>query len=290
MVLPTSLSCSPRLGAETDEVLKAKEKKEEEARKKKEDEQSTLAEQVKRVKDIEAIESDSFVAQVFISTRDNKKSTESTESGQDLACPVLSTCDDEQELPSIPTAIQYQENDSLAHPNAPDGRSPFSMVDSMMANMRNMMRDMHRNIDNFSLDSNAHSFSSSSVMMYSKVGDEHAKVFQASSQTRRVPGGIKETRRSLKDSESGIEKMAIGHHIHDRAHVIAQSQNKKTGDQERNEEFLNLEETEAQSFEEEWQRGVSKFKPSVPLSHLEAPKHRTVHRAVIAKPDDTARR
>ncbi|KAK6478698.1 myeloid leukemia factor 1 [Huso huso] len=173
---------------------------------------------------------------------------------------------------------------------APDGRSPFSMVDSMMANMRNMMRDMHRNIDNFSLDSNAHSFSSSSVMMYSKVGDEHAKVFQASSQTRRVPGGIKETRRSLKDSESGIEKMAIGHHIHDRAHVIAQSQNKKTGDQERNEEFLNLEETEAQSFEEEWQRGVSKFKPSVPLSHLEAPKHRTVHRATIAKPDDTARR
>ncbi|MGH0143759.1 UNVERIFIED_CONTAM: hypothetical protein FKN15_001464 [Acipenser sinensis] len=127
-------------------------------------------------------------------------------------------------------------------------------------------------------------------MMYSKVGDEHAKVFQASSQTRRVPGGIKETRRSLKDSESGIEKMAIGHHIHDRAHVIAQSQNKKTGDQERNEEFLNLDETEAQSFEEEWQKGVSKFKPSVPLSHLEAPKHRTVHRAAITKPDDTARR
>ncbi|KAK1162490.1 serine/Arginine-related protein 53-like [Acipenser oxyrinchus oxyrinchus] len=103
--------------SETDEVLKAKEKKEEEARKKKEDEQSTLAEQVKRVKDIEAIQGDSFVAQVFISSRDNKKSTESTESGQDLASTVLSTCDDEQELPSIPTAIQYQENDSLAHPN-----------------------------------------------------------------------------------------------------------------------------------------------------------------------------
>ncbi|XP_041120828.1 serine/Arginine-related protein 53-like isoform X1 [Polyodon spathula] len=100
--------------AETDEVLKVKEKKEEEARKKKE-EQSTLAEQVKRVKDIEAIESDSFVAQFFTSSRDNKKSTESTESGQDLASTVLSTCDDEQELPNIPTTIQYQENDSLAH-------------------------------------------------------------------------------------------------------------------------------------------------------------------------------
>ncbi|XP_041120830.1 serine/Arginine-related protein 53-like isoform X2 [Polyodon spathula] len=78
-------------------------------------EQSTLAEQVKRVKDIEAIESDSFVAQFFTSSRDNKKSTESTESGQDLASTVLSTCDDEQELPNIPTTIQYQENDSLAH-------------------------------------------------------------------------------------------------------------------------------------------------------------------------------
>ncbi|XP_015216416.2 myeloid leukemia factor 1 isoform X1 [Lepisosteus oculatus] len=173
---------------------------------------------------------------------------------------------------------------------ASDARNPFSMMDSMMSSMRNRVVEMHRNFENLSNDSNVHSFSSSSVMTYSKVGDEPAKVFQATNQTRRAPGGIKETRQSLKDSESGLEKMAIGHHIRDRAHVIEQKQNRKTGEREMNQDFLNLDESEAQSFDDEWQREVSKFKPSVPLSRLEAPKQRTVHRAAIASKADEGRR
>lgn len=54
---------------------------------------------------------------------------------------------------------------------------------------------------------------------------------------------VKETRKALKDSESGLEKMAIGHHIHDRAHVIKKSKNRKTGDEEINQEFINLDES-----------------------------------------------
>lgn len=37
--------------------------------------------------------------------------------------------------------------------------------------------------------------------------------------------------------------MAIGHHIHDRAHVIKKSKNSKTGDEEMNQEFINLDES-----------------------------------------------
>ncbi|XP_041733235.1 myeloid leukemia factor 1 isoform X3 [Coregonus clupeaformis] len=163
-------------------------------------------------------------------------------------------------------------------------RNPFSMLDSMMFGVRNRMEDMHRN-ENLSTDSNAntnaHSFSSSSVMTYSKVGDEPLKVFQASSQTRRAPGGIKETRQSLKDSESGLEKMSIGHHIQDRGHVVEKKQNKKTGERELNQDFQNLDESEAQSFDEEWQQEVSKFRPFAPMSRLEAPKPRVVHRAAL---------
>ncbi|KAJ8388677.1 hypothetical protein AAFF_G00130860 [Aldrovandia affinis] len=162
-----------------------------------------------------------------------------------------------------------------------DFRNPFSMMDNMMGGMRNRMQDMHRNFENVPTE-NAHSFSSSSVMTYSKVGNEPPKVYQASSQTRRVPGGIKETRKSEKDSESGLEKMAIGHHIQDRGHVMEKKHNKKTGEREFNQDFQNLDETEAQSFDDEWQREVSKFCPSAPMSHLEAPKPRTVHRAAIA--------
>uniref|UniRef100_A0A8C0P052 Myeloid leukemia factor 1 n=1 Tax=Canis lupus familiaris TaxID=9615 RepID=A0A8C0P052_CANLF len=120
--------------------------------------------------------------------------------------------------------------------------SPFQAMDRMMVNMRNSMHELQRDLGHLSLDPNGHSFSSSSVMTYSKVGDEPPKVFQASTQTRRAPGGIKETRRALRDSDSGLEKMAVGHHLHDRAHVIKKSKNNKTGDEEVNQEFINMNE------------------------------------------------
>ncbi|KFV78047.1 Myeloid leukemia factor 1, partial [Struthio camelus australis] len=137
---------------------------------------------------------------------------------------------------------------------------PFFAMDRMMSNMRNSMLEMQRKFDDLSVHPDAHTFSSSSVMTYSKIGDEPPKVFQASAQTRTAPGGVKETRKALKDSESGLEKMAIGHHIHDRAHVIKKSKNNKTGDEELNQEFINLDETEAQTFNEEWQKEIMKFK------------------------------
>ncbi|XP_060761255.1 myeloid leukemia factor 1 isoform X2 [Neoarius graeffei] len=162
-------------------------------------------------------------------------------------------------------------------------RNPFAMMDNMMPGMRN------RNFENMPSDSNTHAFSSSSVMTYSKVGDEPAKVFQASSQTRCVPGGIKETRRTLRDTESGEEKMSIGHHINDRGHVIEKKHNRKTGDREFNQDFQNMDETEAQAFDEEWQQKVSEFQPAAQLSRLEAPRARVAHRAAITGPEHAHR-
>uniref|UniRef100_A0A8C9HAR6 Myeloid leukemia factor 1 n=1 Tax=Piliocolobus tephrosceles TaxID=591936 RepID=A0A8C9HAR6_9PRIM len=72
---------------------------------------------------------------------------------------------------------------------------------------------------------------------------------------------IKETRKAMRDSDSGLEKMAIGHHIHDRAHVIKKSKNRKTGDEEVNQEFINMNENDAHAFDEEWQSEVLKYKP-----------------------------
>ncbi|XP_008939293.1 PREDICTED: myeloid leukemia factor 1 [Merops nubicus] len=158
-----------------------------------------------------------------------------------------------------------------------DFGEPFFAMDMMMSNVRNSMLEMQRKFDDLSIHPDAHTFSSSSVMTYSKIGDEPAKVFQASAQTRTAPGGIKETRKALKDSESGLEKMAIGHHIHDRAHVIKKSKNSKTGDEEMNQEFINLDETEAQTFDEEWQKEIMRFRPSRTKCNLETPKYRSIH-------------
>ncbi|XP_030263600.1 myeloid leukemia factor 1 isoform X1 [Sparus aurata] len=168
-------------------------------------------------------------------------------------------------------------------------RNSFGMFDNVMSNVRNRMEEMHRNFENMSTDSNAHSFSSSSVMTYSKVGNEPPKVFQASTSTRRAPGGIKETRRALKDSESGLEKMAIGHHIQDRGHVVEKKYNNKTGEKEFIQDFQNLDESEAQSFDDEWQQELSKFQSSGPMSRLEEPRLRGAHRAAIAGPEQAHR-
>ncbi|XP_069329138.1 myeloid leukemia factor 1 isoform X2 [Eulemur rufifrons] len=154
--------------------------------------------------------------------------------------------------------------------------NPFQAMDRMMLNMRNSMQELQRNFGHLSVDPNGHSFCSSSVMTYSKVGDEPPKVFQASTQTRRAPGGVKETRKAMRDSDSGLEKMAVGHHIHDRAHVIKKSKNNKTGDEEVNQEFINMNESDAHAFDDEWQNEVLKYKPGGRWHNLENPRMRSV--------------
>ncbi|PNJ73058.1 serine/Arginine-related protein 53 isoform X4 [Pongo pygmaeus] len=110
--------------AKADEALKAKERNEEEAKRRKEEDQATLVEQVKRVKEIEAIESDSFVQQTFRSSKEVKKSVEPSEmkqatstSGPASAVADPPSTEKEIDPSSIPTAIKYQDDNSLAHPN-----------------------------------------------------------------------------------------------------------------------------------------------------------------------------
>lgn len=46
----------------------------------------------------------------------------------------------------------------------------------------------------------------------------------------------------MRDSESGLERLAIGHHIGDRAHIMERSRNRRTGDREERQDFINLDE------------------------------------------------
>ena len=56
---------------------------------------------------------------------------------------------------------------------------------------------------------------------------------------------VHETRKAVRDSKTGIEKVEVGHRIGDRAHVISRSRNVRTGDAEENQEFENLDEGKA---------------------------------------------
>jgi myeloid leukemia factor 1 len=70
--------------------------------------------------------------------------------------------------------------------------------------------------------------------------DGRPQVYQATSSSRSAPGGVRETKQTVSDSRSGTKKMAIGHHIGDRAHIIEKKQNMRTGQREENVELVNL--------------------------------------------------
>lgn len=89
---------------------------------------------------------------------------------------------------------------------------------------------------------NCHSFTSSSIMTMTTSPDGRPQVYQESMSTRSGPGGVRETKKSVSDSRSGTRKLAIGHHIGDRAHIVEREQNVHSGDQEEHQEFINLEE------------------------------------------------
>ncbi|XP_034030383.1 myeloid leukemia factor 2 [Thalassophryne amazonica] len=141
--------------------------------------------------------------------------------------------------------------------------TPFGMMGmgGGFMDMFGMMGEMMGNMERMSGSPNCQTFSSSTVISYSSLDAGAPKVYQQTSQTRTAPGGIRETRQSMRDSESGLERLAIGHHIGERAHIMERSRNRRTGDREERQDFINLDETEAEAFDEEWRREAGRYGP-----------------------------
>lgn len=102
---------------------------------------------------------------------------------------------------------------------------------------------------------NGISYSSSSVVSVMSSGaDGRPQVYHETSSVRNGPGGLKETRRTVQDSSTGKKKMAIGHHIGEKAHVVEKEQNLHTGEREEREDFINLDEDETDEFERSFEQ------------------------------------
>ncbi|XP_028280300.1 myeloid leukemia factor 2 [Parambassis ranga] len=141
--------------------------------------------------------------------------------------------------------------------------APFGMMGmgGGFMDMFGMMEEMMENMGTMSGSPNCQTFSSSTVISYSSLDAGAPKVYQQTSQMRTGPGGIRETRQSMRDSESGLERLAIGHHIGDRAHIMERSRNRRTGDREERQDFINLDESDAAAFDEEWQSRAGRYAP-----------------------------
>ncbi|KAM4636134.1 myeloid leukemia factor 2 isoform 1-T3 [Discoglossus pictus] len=155
--------------------------------------------------------------------------------------------------------------------------------------MFGMMNDLMGGMEQISSVPNCQTFSSSTVISYSNMGGSTApKVYQETSQTRLAPGGIRETRRTVRDSDSGLEQMSIGHHIRERAHIMQRSHNHRTGDREERQDYLNMDESEAAGFDDEWNRETNRYRAQRGISYRRrgAPEERL---AIQAPEDSTSR-
>ncbi|XP_050677234.1 myeloid leukemia factor isoform X2 [Leptidea sinapis] len=103
------------------------------------------------------------------------------------------------------------------------------------------------------------SFSSSTVVMSSGPNGK-PQIISSSSSTKIGPNGVKEVRKTHQDTRTGVKKMAIGHHIGERAHVIEREQNYYSGDAEERQEFINIEEDEAEQFDREFQERAGNYR------------------------------
>jgi len=131
--------------------------------------------------------------------------------------------------------------------------NPFALMNQMMSG--GFSNNVFNQMDQFGKDPNTQVYSSSSVMTYSNTGDGKPKIYQASSQMRQAPGGVKETRKMVRDSEKGIEKVALGHHIGDRAHVI-ERQKFNDGPVEEIVNLENLDDVEVNDFNKEFETKI----------------------------------
>ncbi|KAG3288976.1 MLF2, partial [Ictidomys tridecemlineatus] len=138
---------------------------------------------------------------------------------------------------------------------------PFGMLGMSggFMDMFGMMNDMIGNMEHMTAGGNCQTFSSSTVISYSNTGDGAPKVYQETSEMRSAPGGIRQIRRTVRDSDSGLEQMSIG------AHILQPSRNHRTGDQEEQQDYINLDESEAAAFGDEWRRETSRFRQQRPL-------------------------
>lgn len=155
---------------------------------------------------------------------------------------------------------------AVARPN--NERHDNNSIMSMHSNHFNrMFTDMNTMFSQAQANPDAHCFSSSRTVQYVNDGNGTPKYYEATSESRQGPGGVRQTRKSERSSKTGIEKMAIGHHIYDRGHVVEKSKNRRNQQMEEKHDYLNMDEEEKGQFYNEWNQ---KSRPHTTVSNQRA--------------------
>lgn len=147
-----------------------------------------------------------------------------------------------------------QPSHSSLHHDPLTSMMPHGFMNPMSMMMMDPFQSMQQAMSMANNGTGGFSYCSSSVTSYTT--DEHGRpqVYQQSNEVRQGPDGLKETKSAVRDSRTGHQELAIGHHIRDKSHMKKKSKNVYTGEEEQVEDFVNLDEAEAASFEQDWSR------------------------------------
>jgi len=133
--------------------------------------------------------------------------------------------------------------------------NPFGHISKQMQNLHNGLNSRMELID--TNKNNGQTYCQRTVMSYHNDGKSKPKVYQASTSTRTAPGQVKEVRRTVRDSERGIQKMSIGHHIGNRARILERRRVRGNEEEERN--YVQMNEDDEPDFELEWNEKSKHF-------------------------------
>lgn len=137
----------------------------------------------------------------------------------------------------------------------PFGRGP-GMFGGLLGGFGNMFNQMEQMQQQALGDPNSHVFSQSTVISMDGTG-EQPRVYE-STQSVRKAGDVKEERKTVRDTARGVEKMSVGHHIGDKAHIIEKKRG-RDGQIKEEQKFKNLKQEEAKDFDRHFTNKVQSF-------------------------------
>jgi len=138
----------------------------------------------------------------------------------------------------------------MSAPRLPHQITPFNgIAASHHPAMFGNMDAMFSGLQNSGL---GQSYSSTKIMSYSNTGQGQPKYYEATSSITQGPNGVRQTRNSERNSVTGLDRMAVGHHINERGHIMERSRNRHTNEREEKQDFINIDEEDKDSFHREW--------------------------------------
>jgi hypothetical protein len=137
--------------------------------------------------------------------------------------------------------------------------NPFVRMNDMMQDMHGLFGNMARQMEDGVSNGDGAMYGSSTFMSYNNMDGGEPKIYQATSATRAGPGGIRETRKTERNTVTGTDKMAVGRHINERGHVITKQRDRRTGQIDELQDFENMDEAETDQFDNEWSERASAY-------------------------------